>query len=179
MSAATAYNHFPTKHTLIGHVLGPLVRPSVDRAQQRLANGEPVREILETHIRELTAITRERRLLAVPFVEAVQEYTIKVGGPPSPTDTEDPRNLAPYPVAITRVIAHGQASGVFRSYPPAGDLGASMTNLLLLRTFTRANEDASDTAEFILTVLFAALTPQLLVDAGADGRPFSTVRAAG
>lgn len=172
VSAATAYNHFPAKHSLMGHVYGPLVRPSVDLALSRMEGGDPVAEVLEEHVRELADITRGDQALTVAFVDAVQDYTIKVGGPPTPGDSSDPRNLAPFPAAVTRGIEIGQADGSLRTFPPARDLGPNITNLLLLRTFTRPNEESADTAEFILTVMFGTLMPQLLVDAGTDGRPF-------
>lgn len=172
VSAATAYNHFPTKHSLIGHVYGPLVRESLDRAMSRLGGPDPVVEVLEAHVRELAGITRRNQRLTVAFVDAVQDYTIKVGGPPSRGDNDDPRNLAPFPDAVTRGIEIGQADGSLRAFPSARDLGPNITNLLLLRTITRPNEEAKDTAEFILTVMFGTLLPQLLVEAGVEGRPF-------
>lgn len=173
VSAATAYNHFQTKHALIGHAFGPLIGPTIDRAQLRIATGDPMADVLETHIRELARVTRAHQRLTTPFIDAVQDYTIKVGGPPDPADRNDPRTLAPFPVAVTNAIASGQHSGLFRRYPPARDLGPNITNLLLLRTITRPDEDPADTAEFVLTIMFGALTPQLLVDVGVDGRPFS------
>lgn len=175
VSAATAYNHFPTKHALIGCVFGPFVRPSVDRALDRLAADDPAAEVLEDHVRELCAVVREDQPLTVAFIYAVQDYTIRAGGPPTPADLNDPRNLAPFPDAVTALIASGQSHGVFRSYPPAVDLGPNLTNLLLLRTFTRPNETADETAEFILTLAFGALAPKRLLDAGPAGRPFLRV----
>lgn len=172
LSAATAYNHFPTKHSLIGHVYRPIVLPSVDHALSRLAGADPVVEVLEAHVRELAGVTRRNQRLTVAFVDAVQDYTIRVGGPPSPADDDDPRNLAPFPTAVTRGIEIGQRDGILRPFPPARDVGPNITNLLLLRSFTRPNEKAADTAEFILTMMFGALLPQLLLDAGPSGRPF-------
>lgn len=171
VSAATAYNHFPTKHALMGNVYGPLVRPLVEDALGRL-QGDDVVGVLEQHVRDLASVVRENPRLTVAFVDAVQDYTIKSSGPPRGDDTNDPRNLAPFPLAVTRAIALGQAAGTFRAYPPAADLGPNVTNLLLLRSFTRPEETKAETAEFTLTVMFGVISPERLVDAGQTGRPF-------
>lgn len=173
VSPATAYNHFSTKHSLIGHLLAPLIRPSVERALQQLENEDPaILEVLKSHVRELAELMRQNQDLTVPFVSAVQDYTIKVEGPPDPADPNDPRNLVPLPDAVIRAVDMGQARGLFRPYPPARDVGANLTNLLLLRTFTRPKERAEESTEFVLTLLLGALLPQLLIDAGQTGRPF-------
>jgi len=42
VSNATAYNHFPSKHALIGHVYAPLVQTLRTQAYRDLATGRPV-----------------------------------------------------------------------------------------------------------------------------------------
>lgn len=174
VSAATAYNHFQTKHALIGQVYGPLIRPSLEQARQQLSDGAAPSGVLESHIRELAETMRRHQALTLPFIDAVQDYTVKFGTPPDPDDPNDPRNAAPLPAAITTAISVGQASGLFRTYPPATDLGTYVINLMLLRSVTRRNEGADATAEFILTLMFGVLTPDVLLAAGIDGRPFRT-----
>ena len=176
VSAATAFNHFSTKHCLIGHVYGPLTRPALEAAAVELADGRPILEVLERHVRELAQLTRRHQSLTVAFVGAAEEYAARVGGPPSPGDANDPRVLAPMPDVLVRAIAAGQENEVLRPYPPALDIGRNVINLLLVRTMTTPRESAEDTAELMLTVLFGTLHPQTLVDAGLRGRPFARSR---
>ena len=51
-------------------------------------------------------------------------------------------------------------------------MAVQVTNLLLLRSMTRPHESAHETAELLLTILFGALSPERLADAGWDSRPF-------
>lgn len=173
MSEATAFNHFPTKHCLIGHVYGPLMRPALEAADSELAGGRPILEVLERHVRELARLTRRHQALTVAFVGAAEEYAARVGGPPSPGDANDPRVLAPLPEVLVRAITSGQESGVLRPYPPAVDIGRNVINLLIVRSMTTPCESAEDTAELLLTMLFGTLHPQTLVGAGLSGRPFA------
>lgn len=39
VSPATAYNHFPSEHALVGHVYSPLVQPLLVQAQRDTAAG--------------------------------------------------------------------------------------------------------------------------------------------
>lgn len=178
VSAATMLNHFPSKHSLIGHVYRPIALPAVQKAERALAQGGDVLDMLERHVRDLARISRRHRTLTVAFVGAVQEYTVRAGGPPNPEDPHDPRILAPLPDAVIHLIAAGQEQGILRPYPPAPDIGPQITNLLLLRAMTRPRESASDTAELMLTVLFGTLRPETLVASGAAGRPFANSPAA-
>jgi AcrR family transcriptional regulator len=51
VSAATAYNHFPCEHTLIGRVIEPLARPPVARARRDPTRGRPVVDAPEDRVR--------------------------------------------------------------------------------------------------------------------------------
>jgi len=74
-------------------------------------------------------------------------------------------------VAI-ELIARGQAMGELRSWPPADEIGTMVVDLLLVRAVGRPHDPPEVTAELMLTVLFGTLRPELLADAGPDGRPF-------
>ena len=50
----------------------------------------------------------------------------------------------------------------------------TVVNLLLIRAVGRPHEPPEHTAELMLTLLFGALRPELLTEAGPDGRPFRT-----
>lgn len=97
VSAATAYNHFPTKHALVGHVYGPRVRPAIDETLARLADGDDITRVLDDHTRELASIFRKNLRLTIAFVDAVLEYTIRIGGPPEPGDRMTPGAWRPCP----------------------------------------------------------------------------------
>lgn len=172
VSAATAYNHFPSKHSLIGHVYEPLIRPLYVQAQRDVAAGRPAVAALEDQVRALARTAARHRELSASFFSAVQDYTIRVEGPADPGDEIDPRLLAPVPDSIRVLIEHGQSTGELRSYPPAADISAMIVNTLLTRTMNRPDETADARAELLLTVLFGALRPELLLNGAADDRPF-------
>ena len=172
VSAATAYNHFPSKHVLVGSVYGPLVRPLLSEAEQDIAAGRPVVDALTDQVRALARISQRYRRLTAAFWSAVEDYTIKVGGPPDPADDGDPRTLAPVPTPLRMLIEHGQRTGQLRPFPSALDVSGMIVNLLLLRSINRKDEPADVTAELLLTVLFGMLRPELIANAGNDERPF-------
>ena len=172
VSAATAYNHFPSKHAIIGHVYAPLVRPLYVQAERDVAAGRPSVAALEDQVRALARTAARHRELSASFFAAVQDYTIRVEGPADPTDEIDPRLLAPVPDSIRLLVEHGQSTGELRAFPPAADISAMIVNTLLTRTMSRPDESADARAELLLTVLFGALRPELLLNGPPDDRPF-------
>ncbi len=172
VSAATAYNHFPSKHALVGHIYGPMVRPLLVQAERDLAAGRSVIDALCDQVRALSRISYRNRRLTAAFWSAVQEYTIKVTGPPEPGDELDPRIVAPLPDTIRLLIEQGQRTGELRDFPSALEVSGMIINLLLLRSINRAEESAEVTAELLQTVMFGMLRPEMLTDAGTHGRPF-------
>ena len=176
VSAATAYNHFPTKHALLGHVYQPLVRPLLVQAEHDIRAGRSMVDAVEDQVRALCRITHRYRKLTAAHWAAVQEYTIRVEGPPDPDDAVDPRTLAPIPQALQVLVEHGQRTGELRAYPPAVEVSTLVVNLLLLRSVNRAEEPPHVTAELLLTVTFGALKPEMLITAESDERPFERAR---
>jgi AcrR family transcriptional regulator len=172
VSAATAYNHFPTKHALVGHIYRPLVLPLLTQAEQDVAAARSMVDALCDQVSGLTQITLRYRSLTAAFWSAVQEYTIRVAGPADPADEIDPRTLAPVPTPIQMLIEHGQATGELRTFPSALDMSGLIVNTMLIRSINRPQEPPEFTCETLLTVMFGMLRPELLVDAGNDGRPF-------
>jgi AcrR family transcriptional regulator len=174
VSPATAYNHFPSKHALIGHVYAPLVASLVRQAEQDRRAGRPVVEALYDQINALTRTSWRHRGLTAAFWYALQDYVAtRVGGPPDPADTGDPRTLAPVPDAVLGLVRDGQASGELRPYPPALEISGLIVNTLLLRAVNRPHEPPEQTAELLLTVLFGTLKPELLCSVPQDERPFA------
>ncbi|MEX0789839.1 MAG: TetR/AcrR family transcriptional regulator [Actinomycetota bacterium] len=173
VSTATAFNHFPTKFALIGHVFAPILRGVLEEEQ----SDDPALSTDEALIRHLSRLSKafradSNRALTVAFTGALQEYTARIGGQPDPADHNDPRTIAPIPTRLNELIEQAQASSDARTFPPARDLATQVTNLLLLRCLTRPQESAADSAEVVLTIMFGVLRPEVLVEAGRDGRPF-------
>jgi len=173
VSAATAYNHFPTKHALLAQVYAPIINPLLVQARQDVAAGRPVTEALSDQVKALCRLCARNRVLTSAFYAAASEYTIKIGALPDPDDEADPRTLVPMTEALELLIGHGQATGELRSYPSARDLSGLLVNTVLIRNVNRPGERAETTAELLLTVMFGALRPEVL--AGAE-RPFLAAR---
>jgi AcrR family transcriptional regulator len=173
VSAATAYNHFPSKHSLIGHVFAPLVKPLLVEAEKDVLAGRDVVEALEDQVRALARLTYRHQGLTVAHFCAVQDYTIRVEGPADPGSDVDPRILVPLPDAICILVEHGQAIGALRPYPPAEEISRMVVNLLLIRAVNHPAEPPDLRSELLLTVMFGALRPELLVENGDAERPFA------
>ena len=174
VSNATAYNHFPSKHALIGHVYAPLVQTLRTQAYRDIAAGRPVVPALIDHVRALVRIAWRNRGLTAALSAGIADYAVKVGRPADPHDENDPRVVAPVADVAIELISRGQQSGELRSWPPADEVGTMIINLLLLRAVGRPHDPPELIAELMLTLLFGALRPELLADAGPDSRPFRT-----
>jgi AcrR family transcriptional regulator len=172
VSNATAYNHFPSKHALIGHVYAPLVQTLRTQAYRDLATGRPVVPALTEHLRALVRISWRNRGLTAALSAGIADYAVKVGRPADPNDENDPRVLAPMAAVVIELISRGQATGELRPWPPADEIGTMVIDLLLIRAVGRPHEPPELTAELMLTLLFGALRPDLLAEAGPGGRPF-------
>lgn len=164
VSAATAYNHFPSKHVLIAHVFAPRIRPLVVQAEHDLAVGRDVLPALTDQVRALVRVSRRQRGLMTAFAAAVMDYTIKVAGPPDPSDELDPRNIARMPDTILALIERGQATGALRPHPPAVEISGMLVNILMMRAINRPTEPPEVTTGLILTVLYGVLRPEALLE---------------
>jgi AcrR family transcriptional regulator len=173
VSSATAYNHFASKHALIGHVFGSLITPLVDQAEADRAAGRPVVDALKDQVSALTRTSRRHRGLTTAFWFGVQDYmATRTGGPPDPEDLGDPRTIAPIPATIQGLIEDGQRSGELLPFPPASEISGMVINILLVRAVNRPHEPPEQTAELLLTVMFGVLKPELLTAVPRDERPF-------
>jgi AcrR family transcriptional regulator len=174
VSAASAYNHFASKHTLIGHVYAPYVSALVAQADRDRERGRDLVAALKDQVSALTRMTSRNQGLTAAFWFALNDYAgSRPGGPPDPDDPDDPRVLAPIPATVLGLIADGQASGEFRTFPDAVDIAGTIANMLLIRTVNRPHEPPERTAELLLTVMLGLLKPELLQN---DERPFSGAR---
>jgi AcrR family transcriptional regulator len=173
VSAATAYNHFPTKHALLAQVYAPIISPLLAAAGQDIAAGRPVVEALCDQVKALCKLCARNRTLTAAFFAAASEYTIKAGALADPEDDADPRALVPMTEALELLITHGQRLGELRSYPSARDVAGLLVSTVLIRNVNRPNEAPEALSELLLTVMFGAFRPETLV--GAE-RPFRTGR---
>lgn len=174
VSAATAYNHFPSKQALVGQVFAPMLAPPLAQARRDVAAGRPVVEALQYQVRALTEILFQHRRLAAAFWAAVQDYTIRVAGPAQPDDELDPLVQAPLAESIRILIDHGQRTGQLRAYPPAVDLSRLVVAMMLIRCVDIGQHTPAATTELLGTVLLGTLCPDRLVAAGPDSSPFAS-----
>ena len=172
VSSATAYNHFPTKHVLIGQVYAPLLRNLRTQAYRDLATGRPAVSLLTDHLRALVRISWRHRGLTAALSAAIADYAVRAGHPADPKDDNDPRVLAPVGAVLVDLVSRGQQSGELRAWPTAEDIGTMIVDVLLVRAVAQPHDPPEVTAELLLTFLFGALRPDLL--AGTDARPFRT-----
>lgn len=172
VSPATAYNHFPTKHALLGAVYEPHVRGLIRQAEQDVAAGRPVVEALVDQVNALARLSWYHRGLTAAFTAAVFDYTIRTARGPDPEDEADPRILAPMNVPFLLLIERGQATGELRPHPPATEISGMVVNLLLVRSINRKEEPPAVTADLMLTLLFGALRPELVVARDGAGTPW-------
>src|SRR5919112_3649009 len=71
VSSVTAYNHFPTKHALIGHVYAPLVRSLRTQATTDIAAGRPVVPALTDQVQALARLAFRHRSLTTALAAAI------------------------------------------------------------------------------------------------------------
>src|ERR1700733_14492149 len=64
VSAATAYNHFPTKHALLAQVYAPIVSPLLVQARRDIVTSRPVAEALDDQVRALCRVCARNRMLS-------------------------------------------------------------------------------------------------------------------
>lgn len=159
VSAATAHDHFPSTHALLGHLRPPLVRNLVVQAELDILAGRPVVESLHAQVTTLGRSSSRSRGPTTALWSAVQDYTIRVAGPPADDDQQDPRTPAPVPPALRLLIEHGQGTGRLRAFPSASDMTGIIVNLVLVRSIDRPNEAPAVTVELLLTVISGALDP--------------------
>ncbi len=169
VSAATAYNHFPTKHVLIGHVYRPLVAPLRLQAETDLATGRPAAEALTDQVQALVRTAWRNQMLSGAFFVACQEYAARVHAPPRLGDELDPRAIAPVPDAIRLLVARGQQTGELRGFPAADDISTAVASLVLIRAVEAPHDPPERTSELLLSVLFGALRPEQDADPHGHG----------
>ena len=176
VSAATAYNHFPTKQALVGQVYAPLIRPLITQAEHDVEVGRSAVDGLNDQVRALCRLGARYRQLTAAFWSAAQEYATRSPGRIDPDDPSDPRARAPVAEPIRLLIAHGQDTGELRRYPSAEESSEIVAELLLTCSVRRPHLEPEAAAELLLTVLFGMVRPELLSEADAGERPFAPPR---
>ena len=91
VSAATAYNHFPTKHALLAQVYAPIINPLLAASPPGHRRGKAGRRSPgPTRSGRLCRLCARNRTLTSAFYAAASEYTIKTAPCPTPTTTPTP-----------------------------------------------------------------------------------------
>ncbi|GAA2876816.1 hypothetical protein GCM10010472_38050 [Pseudonocardia halophobica] len=169
VSPATAYNHFPTKHALIGAAYAVAWQEGLDAEPEEepepegetAGGGPPLpgarTEALAAHLRRISRVARRQQALTAAFACAVQDYTARVQRRPSAPDPEDPRLGTPVPEPIAVLLDAAQRSGELGHQRDPADLAEQLTFLLFLRCFTHPDEDAADTAAMLLAIAVGVL----------------------
>jgi AcrR family transcriptional regulator len=164
VSAATAYNHFPSKYALIAAAFA-------DAWQEGLDDGAPEHGAepdvpglpgvctrgLAAHLWRISHIARRHQPLTAAFACAVQEYTARVRHRPPAEGPDDPRISTRVPHRIAVLLAAAQRSGELGRQRDPVDLAEQLTFLLFLRCFTHPDEDAAATAEMLLAIAVGVL----------------------
>jgi AcrR family transcriptional regulator len=172
VSPATAYNHFPSKHSLVAETYAPLLRPLLMQAELDATVGRPVVAALKDQVTALSRISFRYRRLTAAFWSAAQEYSIRTVGRADPDGDLDPRIRARVAEPIRLLIEYGQRTGDLRRYPPAVEASQIVVELLLTRSVGHPDESSESTSEMVLTVLFGMLCPEMVVRSGRHGRSF-------
>jgi hypothetical protein len=154
-------------------VFEPHARGLIRQAEQDIAAGRPVVGALVDQVNALARLSWYHRGLTASFTAAVLDYTIRTGKAPDPDDESDPRILAPVNVALLLLIEHGQSTGQLRPHPPATEISGMVINLLLVRSINRKAEPPGVCADLMLTLLFGALRPELVVARDGAGSPWT------
>ncbi|OJY52827.1 MAG: hypothetical protein BGP03_10550 [Pseudonocardia sp. 73-21] len=158
VSVATAYNHFPTKHVLIGVVFAPHATTLLVQADHDIARQRPARDALADQIDALARLSYFHRGLTAAFTAAVLEYTIRTEHTPDPADDLDPRTIVPLLDPLLHLIRYGQQTGQLRTDPSAEEISSTIVNLLLVRSLNHKDERPETTARLLKILLFRTMT---------------------
>ena len=102
VSNATAYNHFPTKHALIGHVYAPLLRNLRTQAYRDITAGRPIVPALTDHLRALVRISWRHRGLTAALSAGIADYADQGRPPRRPAATRTTRACSPRSATVAR-----------------------------------------------------------------------------
>ncbi|GAA4696424.1 hypothetical protein GCM10023215_38080 [Pseudonocardia yuanmonensis] len=164
VSVATAYNHFPSKHALIGAAFAAAWQEGLEEGGPEPGTepdvpglpGDRTRE-LAAHLWRISHIARRHQPLTAAFACAVQEYVARVQQRPSVEASDDPRPSTRVPERIAVLLDAAQRSGELGRQREPADLAEQLTFLLFLRCFTHPEEDAAATAEMLLAIAVGVL----------------------
>ncbi|WP_181781298.1 TetR/AcrR family transcriptional regulator [Pseudonocardia pini] len=140
VATATCYNHFGSKHALLGHLFAPRIAAAV-----AVVEAQPPADALRVAVEQAAAMFLADRSLTFALFAAVQEETIRSEGPPR--GPGDVRAIANVPLILESGLRHA---------PPGVDAPRTAryhTNGLLLQVLTRPADSAAEIVTFVLTQL--------------------------
>ena len=123
VSAATAYNHFPTKHALLAQVYAPIISPLLAAGPPGHRGGPAGRgSTVRPGQSAVQAVRPQPHADGSLLRRRLGVHDQGRRRCPTRDDDADPRTLVPMTEALELLIAHGQRIGELRSYPSAGDM---------------------------------------------------------
>lgn len=155
LGVTTIYAHFPSKQALLACVYAPVMQSLFEHAGEDLAQERPAVQAVRRHISELVGLARQHQALTIPFLESVTEATLRTNG--TVVGDDDPRRIVPLATPLSQLVAAGQRRGELKPFPTAGDIGAFITDIALLRVFTRPHESVEDTSVLALACLLCTV----------------------
>jgi AcrR family transcriptional regulator len=153
VATATCYNHFGSKHALIGHLFAPRIAEAVARVEGRIAAGAQARDVVRVAVLEMTRMLKARRTLTFALFAALQEDAIRSDGPPR--GPGDVRLIAHIPLILDTALRH--ASDVLGLDLDVDRTARYHTNALLMQIMMRPDATVDDITDFVLLQLRGAL----------------------
>jgi len=151
VATATCYNHFGSKHALIGHLFAPRIEAARARVEALAEGGAEPRAMVRAALGEIVTLLLADRRMTFALFAAVQEDTIRSEGPPG--GPGDVRTIANLPV----ILDAGLARDALDTGIDVPRISRYHTNGLFIQVLTRPEATAEDLLDFVATQVEAAL----------------------
>jgi AcrR family transcriptional regulator len=139
---------FPNKADIVIRALRRPFEELQERVEEDIVLRRDEVAAVRQYLRGLADFARQDHVMTEALLALVAHDTVQ--SPETATRVKEELDL---PGLVTPIIAAGQEKGLFVDILPPGELAAIMTNTLLLRSFTRPEQDAEEVATTISSVL--------------------------
>ncbi|GAA4539478.1 TetR/AcrR family transcriptional regulator [Pseudonocardia xishanensis] len=153
VATATCYNHFGSKHALIGHLFAPRIEAARARVEALAGTEAEPYVVLRAALGEVVTLLLADRRMTFALFAAVQEDTIRSEGPPR--GTTDVRTIANLPVILDAGLTHAAHALDARIDVPR--TARYHTNGLFIQVLTRPDAPADDLLAFVAAEVEATL----------------------
>jgi AcrR family transcriptional regulator len=151
VATATCYNHFGSKHALLGHLFAPGIAAAVDRVEALAATGADPLAVVRAAVGEAVSLLLADRRMTFSLFAAVQEDTIRSAGPSA--GPADVRVIANLPLILQAGIAY--AATALDADVDVSRIARYHTNGLFTQVLTMP--DATDVEPFVTAQVRAVL----------------------